>query len=80
MDDREHTFEIKLDGIADLELLLETSAVTVPGGSVLNVPVRARAREESLASRSTPVVFAIRALDDDDLAITTGARFLGPSS
>jgi len=78
MDERSHVYDLSVDGIPNLEFILDTARIAVDGGSVKNVPVRLRASEDDLAGRSTPVQFSISATDDSTLHITEDAKFLGP--
>ena len=78
MDEISHEYDISVTGIDNAELVVESTSVSVPMGSVLNVPVRLRAAEKDLAGRSTPITFSIQARDTPDLSISESARFLGP--
>ena len=78
MDNQAHTYELSVDGIPNVEFILDTPRIDVDPGSVKNVPVRLRADEADLAGRSTPIEFSIEASDAQDLRITEDAKFLGP--
>ena len=78
MDERAHTYDVRVEGITGAEIMLESTHVDVAGGEVKSVPVRVRSSEETLAGRSTEVRFTIEAVDDPALAATETARFLGP--
>jgi len=52
--------------------------IEAEAGAVVEIPVRLRAEESRLESRSTPVTFVLIAADDDRLSAREEARFLGP--
>ena len=62
---------ITLDGVSD--------AVTVDGGGVLSVPVRARAHRDNAYGIMT-IQFTVKAIDDEDVMVAEDGRFLGPTS
>jgi polyferredoxin len=78
MDNQAHTYELSVDGIPNVEFILDTPRINVDAGSVKNVPVRLRADEDDLAGRSTPIEFSIQASDAPELGISEDAKFLGP--
>ena len=78
MDNHAHTYELSVDGIPNVEFILDTPRIDVDAGSVKNVPVRLRADEADLAGRSTPIEFSIEASDAPELRVTEDAKFLGP--
>ena len=52
--------------------------ITVEGGGVLSLPVRARApREDSYGIMS--IQFILTAVDDEDVTVAEDSRFLGPT-
>ena len=77
MDEQERTFNVKAEGIDDLILLIDKDTILVEAGSVFDLPVRLRAKEENLSGRSTEVRFTL-SVPDDDLSITEVGKFLGP--
>ena len=72
------TFDIKADGIEDLILLVDKTTILVEAGTVYDLPVRLRAKEENLGGRSTEIRFTLSVAGDDDLSITEVGKFLGP--
>ena len=78
MDNHAHTYELSVDGIPNVEFILDTPRINVDSGSVKSVPVRLRADEADLLGRSTPIEFSITASDAPELRITEEAKFLGP--
>jgi cytochrome c oxidase accessory protein FixG len=78
MDDRGHAYSLRVEGIDDLELFIDTSRIWVDAGAVLEVPVRLRVEEDELEERSSKVTFELIATDDPGLAVREEARFLGP--
>lgn len=78
MDNVDHEFDINVEGISDLKLLLDKDKVTVAGGTVFDLPVRVRAIEENLQGRSSVIHFTLTAKAGDDLIVKQEAKFLGP--
>ena len=79
MDDKAHEFNVNAKGIDDLILLVDKKEITVDAGTVYDLPLRLRAKEEDLKGRSTEIYFTLSASDTDDLSITQPAKFLGPT-
>ncbi len=79
MDDAEHKFNITVEGIDGLKLLVDKDEIKVDGGAVFDLPVRLRAAEGDLKGRSTEIFFTLTAEDKDNLSIRQKAKFLGPT-
>jgi len=78
MDAADHDYELRVSGIEGLQLFKDMRVIHVPGGEVLELPVRLRADEDELKERSSEVVFELVAKDNPELTATEHARFLGP--
>jgi polyferredoxin len=78
MDAADHDYELQVSGIEGLQLFKDMQVIRVPGGEVLELPVRLRADEADLKERSSEVVFELVATDNPDLSASEHARFLGP--
>jgi cytochrome c oxidase accessory protein FixG len=78
MDKETHEFNINVEGIEGLQLLVDKDSVFVEGGTVYDLPVRIRAEEDNLKGRSTVIYFTITAVNNNDLSIKQEAKFLGP--
>ena len=65
----------RLDGIT-LDGVGET--IDVPGGDVLNLPVRARAHRDD-AYGIMAIEFSVTAVDDENVSVVEDSRFLGPT-
>jgi len=78
MDDKGHAFKLRVEGIEDIELFIDTSRIWVDAGEVLELPVRLRVEEDELHERSNKVTFKLDATDDPGLKTHEEARFLGP--
>ena len=78
MDDKQHAYTLAADGIRKIVLLLDTENMIVAAGKILDLPVRLRADEAVLSSRSTTVMFTLTAIDEDGLTTTKNAKFIGP--
>jgi cytochrome c oxidase accessory protein FixG len=78
MDKSEHQYDLQVSGIPGLSLHKDMAVIHVDSGGVLELPVRLRADEADLEARSNDVVFELVATDDDALAVSEDARFLGP--
>ncbi len=71
-------FRITVSGIANLELLNSPASISVPAGTVIDVPVVLRAREAELKAVNSAVRFRLTAADDPTQSIQHDATFLGP--
>ncbi|MBL1143119.1 MAG: cytochrome c oxidase accessory protein CcoG [Proteobacteria bacterium] len=78
MDDDTHEFNVTVEGIDNLQLLIDKESIIVEAGMVSDLPVRLRAEEENLKGRSTVVYFTVSSKDEDNLSIKQEAKFLGP--
>jgi cytochrome c oxidase accessory protein FixG len=76
--EQDRTFDVKAEGIDDLILLVDKNTILVEAGTVYDLPVRLRAKEENLSGRSTEVRFILSVPDADDLSVTEVGKFLGP--
>jgi len=72
------SFHLSVDGIAGIKLDGIPAVVIVDGGSVLSLPVRARAHRDD-AYGIMGITFGVADVDDASLAITADSRFLGPT-
>ena len=78
MDDHDHEFTLSVEGINDVELMIEQENIFVKGGEVADLPVRLRADEFDLKQRSTKIYFNLAAKDNSELNVKEEGRFLGP--
>jgi cytochrome c oxidase accessory protein FixG len=78
MDNAEHQYDLRVSGIPGLSLHKDIAVIHVDSGGILELPVRLRADEADLEARSNDVVFELVAKDNDALAVSEDARFLGP--
>jgi cytochrome c oxidase accessory protein FixG len=78
LDEQDHTFKVNAEGIDDLILLIDKETILVEAGTVFDLPVRIRVREENLSGRSTEIHFTLSVSDIEDLSITQTGKFLGP--
>ena len=60
-------------------LKIDSDEISVESGAVVELPVRVQVDAESLESRSSEILFTLRAIGYDDLMVVEEARFLGPS-
>lgn len=74
-----HEYNLTAHGIEGMKLIQDKNTILVAPGAVADVPVRLRAEEENLKSRSTGVEFVLTAIADTDISVREEARFLGPS-
>jgi polyferredoxin len=77
-DDETHEFNLHVDGVKDLILLVDKEEIVVSGASVADLPVRVRADEENLKQRSSVIYFTLTAKDNVELSAKEEAKFLGP--
>ena len=73
----ERTFRLTVDGVDGVTLAGVGEEITVAGGGVLTLPVRARAHRDN-ASGIMNIFFHVTATDDAGVARTEDSRFLGP--
>jgi cytochrome c oxidase accessory protein FixG len=78
MDAHDHEFIVNAEGIDDMVLLIDREVISVESGTVFDLPVRIRAKEENITGRSTAIRFTLSVPDNNDLSITETGKFLGP--
>ncbi len=78
MDTNAHPYQLRVDGIPDLELFTDVDKIYVESGTVSELIVRLRADEANLKSQSSSIKFYLQAEDVNHLAVEEDARFLGP--
>jgi cytochrome c oxidase accessory protein FixG len=71
-------FELSVTGAEGLELEGVSNPVTVDGGGVLNLPVRARLGRDD-ANGMMDISFTATATDDPNVVVVENSRFIGPS-
>jgi cytochrome c oxidase accessory protein FixG len=76
--DFDRGFRLSVDGVPGLALDGVDDVVTVTGGGVLSLPVRARTHKDS-AYGIMNITFTVVATDDDSVTVTEDSRFLGPT-
>lgn len=78
MDDYDHEYTLKAEGMEGMKLFIESEKISVKGGEVLDLPIRLRVDEADIKQRSTTIHFVLTAIDNEELKVTEEARFLGP--
>ena len=76
-DERAHEMTVAVSGPLPLEIDPASLTVRVEAGAVVNVPIRVRTRDHSLASFGFKV--RVQALDDAALSTRADARFIQPA-
>ncbi|MCG6872791.1 MAG: cytochrome c oxidase accessory protein CcoG [Gammaproteobacteria bacterium] len=79
MDRQPHRYLLSIEGLEHGQLYRDGGDLDVPGGEVLEFPVRIRLAEEFIANRSSSFHFVMQAEDAPRLRAREEARFLGPS-
>ena len=79
MDKQAHDFTLTADGIPDLLLKIDTTAIWVQSGEVIELPVRVQVDADNLKQRSQELRFTLNTNARDELSVIEEARFLGPS-
>jgi len=74
----ERRFRLSVSGVPGITLDGVGEEITVGGGNVLSLPVRARAHSSD-AYGIMEIVFAVTATDDESLFAEEDSRFLGPT-
>ena len=76
--EQEQAFVLDITGVDGITLDGVGETITVEGGGVLSLPVRARAlREDSYGIMN--IQFILTAVDDEGVTVTEDSRFLGPT-
>ena len=75
--DTERTFRLGVEGVPGIALEGAGDTVTIPGGDVLSLPIRARAHRDN-ASGIMDISFMVTATDDETDVMIEASRFLGP--
>ena len=76
--DQARTFELDIAGVEGISLDGVDDTVTVDGGSVLSLPVRARAHRDNAYGIMT-IHFSVTAVDNEGVSMIEDSRFLGPT-
>ena len=71
-------FRLTVDGVPGLTLDGVADPITVAGGDVLSLPVRARTGRDN-AYGIMNITFSVTAVDDESVSVTEDGRFLGPT-
>jgi len=78
MDHVAHEYRLLARGIDDIEVAMDTKAISIGAAEVREVAVRLQVNPAALTQRSTKIVLRLEALDDPSLVVEEGTRFLGP--
>ncbi|MDZ7737080.1 MAG: cytochrome c oxidase accessory protein CcoG [Gammaproteobacteria bacterium] len=76
--DQMHEYSIDVSGLPGIESMHDHQLIILDSGEIIEVPVRVRAKEDVLNSRSEYIEFHVLTSQHPDLTITKEARFLGP--
>ena len=80
MDQQDHVYTLKAEGIPDLILKSDSDEIAVKSGEVIELPVRIQVDAENLEQRSNEIRFTLSAKGyEDELTVIEEARFLGPT-
>ena len=71
-------FRLAVDGVTGLTLDGVDDEITVDGGDILSLPVRARTQRDN-AYGIMNITFSVTALDDESIVMIEDSRFLGPT-
>ena len=77
-DEQDRAFVLDVTGVDGITLDGVGETITVEGGGVLSLPVRARARREDSYGIMS-IQFILTAVDDEGVTVTEDSRFLGPT-
>ncbi len=72
------TFALSVTGVEGISLDGVGDTISVDGGGVLSVPVRARVHRDNAYGIMT-IQFNVAAVDDEGVALSEDSRFLGPT-
>ncbi len=78
LDDRPHAYRLAVSGMPGLELTAPAEPITVPPGSVSNIPARLEA-PAAVAGGVHRIALTLTALDAPGINVHEKSRFIGPS-
>ncbi len=78
LDDKPHAYRLAPSGMAGLELTAPVEPITVPSGSVSNIPARLAA-PEAVAAGVHRIALTLTAVDAPRIEVYEKTRFIGPS-
>jgi cytochrome c oxidase accessory protein FixG len=77
MDQQQHSYTIRFDGLEGAELVGNSSAILL-AGEIAELPIRLRIDPAKLESINTTIEFSVRTLDGSDYQAVAESRFIGP--
>jgi cytochrome c oxidase accessory protein FixG len=78
MDDQDHSYRLSVSGLDNSRLDMDTKEIRARSGEVIETIIRIQIDPYDLGKQSNNVEFNLVAMDDEELAVTEEARFLGP--
>jgi len=78
MDNKDHTYSIKVDGLDHIHLHSPKN-ISVESGQVKSIPVRLEIDPGYLTNTTSKVNFSVNALNQPKLIATSESRFIGPA-
>jgi polyferredoxin len=78
MDTREHRYQLHVNGLKEMVFIQPESEIKIKSGEVINLAVRIQIDPINLKKTSSEVTFSLKATDQENLAVTEKARFIGP--
>ena len=78
-DDEIHNYDITVEGIPEMQLLMDKQDIVVEAGAVRDVSARIQIDPVDIKTASNEITFHLTARDDPEIAVSETARFVGPS-
>jgi cytochrome c oxidase accessory protein FixG len=78
MDTKDHQYELHADGIKEMLFIQPKAKIKISSGEVINLAVRIQIDPVNIKKTSSKVNFYLKATDQENLAVTETARFIGP--
>lgn len=78
METAEHRYSLNISGIDKLKIIQRQKDIIVPGGQVINLPIRVQVDPINLDKAGSDLLFTLQAIDKPELSVTETGRFIGP--
>ncbi|MDJ0956009.1 MAG: cytochrome c oxidase accessory protein CcoG [Arenicellales bacterium] len=78
-DDESHNYVITIEGLPEMQLLMDKQDIAVEAGAVKDVTARIQIDPVDIKSASNEITFHLAARDKPEIAVSETARFVGPS-
>ena len=77
-DDETHAYVITIEGLPEMQLLMDKQDIVVEAGAIKDVSARIQIDPVDIKSASNKITFHLAAKNQPDIAVSETARFVGP--